>query len=261
MPFCGTEKRRICMITKQHVGDHMSEFISWDSMSTHYEASNIVCLIYAATYTAGCVDREREVATMVSPSLDQSRNDNTYMEFGILQILCAIIQDWRISDGTPVSIQANTLPLQLSLPMLHKYPPTSRNLDSVEMEILLSYRTEKVLRFSCFARRGKGSLGPSDGQPVPVNPIVSYQLGMETTESVMEFNNTGYAGFVETRFFGSAAERSVCLQMVMDEIWNDVEKQLTVWEQLYLRACVKIYFVHFWKANKEEWKQANREMP
>jgi hypothetical protein len=48
-------------------------------------------------------------------------------------------------------------------------------------------------------------------------------------------------------FSGSAAERLDCLQKVMDELWEDAEHQLTAWEQLYLRACVKTCFVHFWK--------------
>ena len=32
----------------------------------------------------------------------------------------------------------------------------------------------------------------------------------------------------------------------MDDIWDDAEGQLTAWEQLYLRACVKVHFVHCW---------------
>jgi hypothetical protein len=49
------------------------------------------------------------------------------------------------------------------------------------------------------------------------------------------------------RFVGSIAEMSDCLELVTNDIWADAENQLTAWEQLYLRACVKLYFSHFWK--------------
>jgi hypothetical protein len=42
---------------------------------------------------------------------------------------------------------------------------------------------------------------------------------------------------------------------VLDEIWEDAEGQLTAWEQLYLRACVKAYFMHFWRETDEEWRR------
>ena len=75
----------------------------------------------------------------------------------------------------------------------------------------------------------------------------------------MEFSNTDNHGFVETRFVGSVAGQSVCLQMVMDELWSDTEKQLTAWEQLYLMACVKTYFAQYWKETRGEWLEIDRE--
>jgi hypothetical protein len=45
---------------------------------------------------------------------------------------------------------------------------------------------------------------------------------------------------------GSVAEISDCAELVMNDIRDDAESQLTAWEQLYLRACVKFYFSYFW---------------
>ena len=60
-------------------------------------------------------------------------------------------------------------------------------------------------------------------------------------------------GYAETRFVGSWTDRSSYIEMVMTELWNDPDDQLTAWQQLYLRACVKSYFARFWKEQKNDW--------
>jgi hypothetical protein len=45
------------------------------------------------------------------------------------------------------------------------------------------------------------------------------------------------------------AER--CLQLLLDDIWADQEKQLDAWQQLYSLACVKKSFKHLWIAKSK----------
>jgi hypothetical protein len=42
-----------------------------------------------------------------------------------------------------------------------------------------------------------------------------------------------------------------CLQLLLDDIWADQEKQLDAWQQLYSLACVKKSFKHLWIAKPE----------
>jgi hypothetical protein len=41
------------------------------------------------------------------------------------------------------------------------------------------------------------------------------------------------------------------LQLLLDDIWADQEKQLDAWQQLYSLACVKKSFKHLWIAKPE----------
>lgn len=149
--------------------------------------------------------------------------------------------------GRPHYVQDIILPLQLSKPMLQKYPSTSRYLNNAEMEKLLSCREEGRLRLLCFARRGPGSLRRAGIDLMTVSPIASYCLCSATTNALLIFSDVDYKIFDGTRFVGSIAELSRCIELVMHDIWNVAENQLTAWQQLYLRACVKIYFLHFWR--------------
>lgn len=118
--------------------------VSWESLSTHHEASYVLRLLSVAARIA----LESEYITL-------SSNCDRSMDISIIQAYCALIQSWRIFYGTPCYVQGIPLPLQLSLPLLYKYPPTSRYLNRDETQsLLLSCREEKRLRLSCFARSG-----------------------------------------------------------------------------------------------------------
>lgn len=196
--------------------------------------------------------------------LDQPSDRDKSMEISILEAYCALIQGWRMFRGTPCYVQEIPLPLQLSFPMLYKYCPNSRYLNNDEMENLLrSCREEKRLRLSCFARRGQGKLRRAKKQPVPVSPIASYCLSSATTNTLSMFGSVGDSGSDETRYVGSVLEMTDCLELVMDDIRGDAEGQLTAWEQLYVRACVKFYFLHFWTTRpppvKAGWSKSGAE--
>jgi hypothetical protein len=62
------------------------------------------------------------------------------------------------------------------------------------------------------------------------------------------FSNDDDTEVDAARFVGSTAEMSDCLELVTNDIWDDAENQLTAWEKLYLRACVRLFFRHFWRS-------------
>jgi len=245
--FPETQRQRYFMMYTEDLSQDGGELISWKPLSAYHEASYVLKLRHTAGQLAWDdtqyeFDQPRTRETL----LDQPLGCEKSMEIDILRTYCALIQGWQMFQGIPHYAQGTPLPLQISLPLLSKYPPTSRYLNNAEIEKVLSYRTEKRLNISCFARRGPGKLRQAEKQHIPVSSIASYCLSSATTIALLVFSNVDHRHYNGTRFVGSAAEISACVGLVMDDMWNDAEDQLTAWEQLYLRACVKIYFERFW---------------
>jgi hypothetical protein len=245
-------RRHYAMMFKYRLSQQEGELISWEALSTCHEAAYVLVLHRTAKQIA--VDRDehdlyRDTASGSSvDNLMQPSECEKSVDIGILEAFCSLIQSWQLYLITPKYVQGIPLPLQLSVPMLWKCPPTSRYLNRVETERLLACRTEKRLRLSCFARRGPGKLRPAEEEPIPVSPIASYRLCLATTSALLMFSNDDDTEVDAARFVGSTAEMSDCLELVTNDIWDDAENQLTAWEKLYLRACVRLFFRHFWRS-------------
>lgn len=266
-PYAQMQRQRYSMILMQGSVPYGAEreHVSWEALSTYHEASYVLKLLSLAAKIA--VDYQYlEPYEMEIGELAPGRPSacNEYMEINMLQAYCVLIQSWRMFYGTPCYNQEILLPLQLSLPMFYKYPPTSRYLSNDEIQrLLLSFREEKRLRLSCFARRGPSRLRRAAINPIPVSPIASYCLSSATTNALLMFSKIGDQHSDQTRFVGSLAEMSGCIELVMNDIWNDAENQLTAWEQLYLSTCVKFYISHFWSRRPSQveagWSSAVAE--
>jgi hypothetical protein len=50
---------------------------------------------------------------------------------------------------------------------------------------------------------------------------------------------------------GTAADYTSCLQVILDDIWQDRDQQLNAWQQLYALACLKLCFGRMWKIGNE----------
>ena len=219
--------------------DEVKRHVSWEALSTYHEASDVLEMRFLAARISGI---ENDQVPPEPPSACVKA-----MEISMLQAYCVLIQSWRVFCGISCCNQEFPLPLQLSSPMLYRYPPNSRFLNNEEIQrLLLSFRGEKRLRLSCFARRGPGRLGRAVKPPIPVSPDASYCLSSATTSALLMFSKIDDDHSDETRFVGSLAEMSDCAELVMSDIRNDTDGQLTAWEQLYVRACVRFYFTYFW---------------
>jgi hypothetical protein len=229
------------------LAEKTERLISWDALSADHEASYVLTLEATAAKIAD-TEREPDAPETYAIPQDQASDRHKPLDIGILEAYCVLVQTWRLFYATQCYVQGTPSPLQISVPMLYKYPPTSRYLNDVEIKtLLLSCREEKVLRLDCFAKRGTGRLGKAEHRPIPTSPAASYCLSSATSNALSRFSDIGDHNSDETRFAGSVVEFSDCKQAVMDDICDDAENQLTAWEQLYLRACVKSYFLHFWR--------------
>lgn len=243
-----TQRRHYSVMSQPRRSEDGGELISWKSLSTCHEAFYVLQMTFTATLIArnDTSHRSDHMETGSIP-LDQLLDCVSSMEIGILEFYCALVQGWQLFYAVPRYVQKDPLPLQLSIPMLYKYPPTSRYLNYVAKKRLLSCRTELRLQLSCFSRKGPNRLRAAEFRPIPVAPIASYCLSLATTRALLMFIDVDYRNSDGTTFVGSVADISGCIELVMGDIWDDVGKQLTAWDQLYLRTCVKFYFPYFWE--------------
>lgn len=169
----------------------------------------------------------------------------------ILENICTIIDRWHLSKGMCAMLSDMPLPLQISLPKLSVRT-------AVEEYHTAPLPSSASLRLSCFAKQGSNSLGHKKiGQTFTA--IATYQLSPKTTGAVMNFGTISRGDFYDlrydrTQFVGSPTEQFKCTEMVMAELWENPDDQLNAWQQLYLRACVKLYFVHLWREHEDEWR-------
>lgn len=71
------------------------------------------------------------------------------------------------------------------------------------------------------------------------------------TPDVYDMSTLVLARALEMAWIGTAADYSSCLQVILDDIWQDCDQQLDAWQQLYALACVKLWFKCMWRIGDE----------
>jgi hypothetical protein len=183
----------------------------------------------------------------------QPSGPHALLAFGIFTALYAIFDAWKYFEGTIVGARNDDKilsPLQLSLPFYYVYLPQlyCHIEDQAMLNELSSCAPNLTLRLSCFAKHGPGSLGEQQVKRAPAT--ATYHLSPATTKIVIA-HSMHENGRRTSRLAGTAANRSKCMEMILTDLWDDVESQLTAWEQLYTRACVKRYFAWCWKVTDQ----------
>lgn len=93
---------------------------------------------------------------------------------------------------------------------------------------------------------------------------------LSSSDSHQEVTTNGDVEFAkaeqfELRLTGTAQQYEECLQMIIEEAWDNVNDQLDAWQQLYLLACVRMWFISYWYPNEftssdELWPVLRAEM-
>jgi hypothetical protein len=246
VPIREKQGRHLCMIYDQHPFQNGFP-VSWGSTDDYYEPWTIFQLEIAACNLSWYCILDPDVDGSEKVLSDQHFDSVDSMDLSILETLYTMIQGWDMFFGIRIGSPTGPLPLQLSVPVYYWFSPAVRYPNLAKTERLLAARPERILEISCLAKWGTSSSKATKQQLAPISPVMTYRLSVATTDLLMKWKAVDGEVLCEAMFSGSAAERLDCLQKVMDELWEDAEHQLTAWEQLYLRACVKTCFVHFWK--------------
>jgi hypothetical protein len=241
-PYAG--ERRYCSSAP-----YMQIVYSWLGTSISHEL-----LIAQHLYNAAIETSRYNISGLESHELACVLSD-------IIMRVQTISDSWKLFIGDLASTPRGSRPspLQLSLPL---WCANGVNIDCLAddeptMNKRLSCRPGMTLRLSCFAKHGPDRHVEHEAQTIPTTnsfDTATYHLGPETTALVVGHITEDEKGIMMTKFVGTTAERSACIGMILTDIWDDVDGQLTAWEQLYVRACVKCYFAWCWE---EEEYSAN----
>ncbi|GAB7331480.1 hypothetical protein MBLNU13_g02885t1 [Cladosporium sp. NU13] len=81
----------------------------------------------------------------------------------------------------------------------------------------------------------------------------TFLLSQKSHWAFQSVTNHAYAlaESLDMTWFGTAADYSICLRTILDDIWANRDHQLDAWQQLYALACVKLWFKCMWKIGDE----------
>jgi hypothetical protein len=185
---------------------------------------------------------------------EQESHSRAYVLSDIFICVQAITDTWKLFAGKLVGTSRDgKIPsrLQLSMPIYYSQPrslPYPVNNEAM-MDKVLSCKPRLTLRLSCFAKIGPGPFveqKEQDRSGTNFFATTTYHLSLGITILVMAHNKKEDDAD-SPNFVGTTAERSTCMDLILTDLWDDVDGQLTAWEQLYVRAYVKVYFACHWK--------------
>jgi hypothetical protein len=163
----------------------------------------------------------------------------------------------------PMQLQVPGVPTRLQCPMTSNGP----KLPSIPYRILC-LSPEITVPLRSYQRR-------SDWKPDKIPIAGLLDLSTDSADRLSESWCFEYEaeGDEDTcpRFVGSRTNLNRCLEMLVEEIWDNEGRGLTAWQQLYMLACVKRWFRKYWQIDdslpetsagvEEEDDVASEKMP
>jgi hypothetical protein len=251
--FPYTGERRYCYLASS------TRVYSWLGTGSSHERL-IPKYLYKVVHDTWCEKRLQD-----NTHRSQSRGDHeqespsrAYVLSDIFICTQAIMDTWKLfvgkfvrtsRDGEILSPLLLFMPAHYAQPQSLPYPVD----DEAMMNKVLSCKPELTLRLACFAKHGPDRFLEDKGQDSSGTSLfatATYHLSPGITALVMA--HCVQENFpLQPSFVGTTAELSSCTDMIPTEIWDDADGQLTAWEQLYVRACMKCYFPWRWKVKEE----------
>lgn len=151
--------------------------------------------------------------------------------------LFKVSEAWDVHLGSATECEPGMLsPLQMQIPQTHFHAhkfslPTSLTLE----------RPQRTLRLLCLEPKQLGT-GPIV-RTVPFKVTASFDISKRCSQAIGDLvvdDLSPFGGFAESM----GQER--CLQLILDDIWEDPDAQLDAWERLCVRAYVRKWFKHLW---------------
>ena len=153
--------------------------------------------------------------------------------------LLEVCEAWDIYHGDPTEIQPDYLsPLQMQVPQSYANVHLAKAPDPFK-----SRWRRRTLRLLCLDPKqvAETTLLGLSRQRINVTAYfdISEQCSNEIGELVVD-EQSPFGDFTESM----GKER--CLQLILNDIWEDPDGQLDAWQRLYVRAYVRKWFKYLW---------------
>jgi hypothetical protein len=150
--------------------------------------------------------------------------------------LLKVCEAWDIYHGEPTADKPGYLsPLQMQVPQLYA------NAYLVNApEPFKSQRRQRTLRLLCLDPK---QMAEANGSWERLKVTASFELSEHCSQAMGDLvvdDLSPFGGFAESM----GQER--CLQLILNDIWEDPDGQLDAWQRLYIRAYVRKWFKYLW---------------
>ncbi|KAM0691223.1 hypothetical protein Q7P36_009994 [Cladosporium allicinum] len=201
--------------------------------------------LYTCTWTSsGHPNEFKEVRCLleVCSALKENASSGHHMQTGLPEdyrtALLAAFDARQLFVGEQVyTAQRKSRPLLLSLPWQHVvhshetvFPSSFRRMRANLRLTFLTGKLSEAYECNCFDLSVRSS-----------SYILQFRIAPPPSESDMVPELGGIA------FAGTSQQREECLQMTIEEVWQNNDDQLDAWSQLYFLACVKTSFRDYWQ--------------
>lgn len=173
----------------------------------------------------------------------QARGDSRDLWQDFISQLFKVSEAWNIHLGSATECEPGLLsPLQMQIPQtyfhIHKF--------SLPTSLALAW-PKRTLRLLCLEPK-QLKTGPIV-RTVPFKVTASFDISEQCLHAIGDLvidDLSPFGGFTESM----GQER--CLHLILEDVWEDPDRQLDAWERLYVRAYVRKWFKYLWVRETEE---------
>lgn len=186
------------------------------------------------------------IASVFLATLDASskvRDGSHHLWKDFITQLFKVIVAWEIYIGSATERKPGALsPLQIQIPQ------TRFHTQRCSLQNSLTFRCPRqTLRLLCLEPK-QLETGPIV-RAVPFTVTASFELSEHCSQAMGDLvvdDLSPFGGFAESM----GQER--CLQLILNDIWEDPDGQLDAWQRLYIRAYVRKWFKYLWVRRAEK---------
>jgi hypothetical protein len=173
----------------------------------------------------------------ICDKIQEGKND---MGWNHVTQLLEVCEAWDIYHGIETRLPGGVLsPLQMQVPQSYAHV----RLETAPKSVKSRWRSRRTLRLLCLDPKRLEATGLEHwtGQRCQVVGVfdISDQCYKEMGELVVD-RLSPFGDFTESM----GQER--CLQLILNDIWEDPDEQLDAWQRLYIRAYVRKWFKYLW---------------
>ena len=174
----------------------------------------------------------------------------------VASLIRKIIEPWErfMSIQPPLRESNNCMFFQLSAAAFIRNAQTFRwkqEHDPAEVTTL-TYDFVPKLRIVCTSRSSSQKPKASNKFSVIVTHDLSHHVTAGVLESFEMMSAFHVNGFVsDGNWCGNWEDCLRCREMIINDVWENVDQKLDGWQQIYLLACLKTRFRHMWDIRSE----------